>query len=155
MDKQEFTRRTLAAEGMLYRISCGMLQNPQDRLDAVQEAIVKAWANVHHLRNPRFFETWLTRILINECHNIQNARKNIVTLESLSEQGRWEDGSKPLRDAILALEEELRLPVLLHYMEGYRIREAAEILRLPEGTVKTRLARAKRKLKTLLEEEEI
>ena len=154
MNKQEFTRRVLAVENKLYRISCGMLRNPQDRMDAVQEAVVKAWANVHRLRREEYFETWLTRILINECHNIQNARKNIVQLESLSEQGAYEGDNKPLRDAIMALEVELRLPVLLFYMEGYKLREIAQILDVPEGTVKTRLARAKKKLKKLLEEDE-
>ena len=154
MNKQEFTRRVLAVENRLYRISCGMLKNPQDRMDAVQEAVTKAWANVHSLRREEYFETWLTRILINECHNIQNARKNIGPLDSLSEQGAYEGNNKPLRDAILALEMQLRLPVLLYYMEGYKLREIAQILRIPEGTVKTRLTRAKKKLKSLLEEDE-
>ena len=154
MHKQEFTRRVLAVESRLYRISCGMLKNPQDRMDAVQEAVTKAWANVDRLRREEYFETWLTRILINECHNIQNARKNIVPLDSLSEQGAYEGNNKPLRDAILALDMQLRLPVLLYYMEGYKLREIAQILRIPEGTVKTRLTRAKKKLKSLLEEEE-
>lgn len=154
MNKQEFTRRVLAVENKLYRISCGMLKNPQDRMDAVQEAVTKAWANGHSLRREEYFETWLTRILINECHNIQNARKNIVPLDSLSEQGAYEGNNKPLRDAILALEMQLRLPVLLYYMEGYKLREIAQILRIPEGTVKTRLTRAKKKLKSLLEEDE-
>ena len=153
MNKQEFTRRVLAVENKLYRISCGMLKNPQDRMDAVQEAVTKAWANVHRLRREEYFETWLTRILINECHNIQNARKNIVQMESLPEQGAYEGDNKSLRDALLALEMKLRLPVLLYYMEGYKLREIAQILDIPEGTVKTRLTRAKQKLKSLLEED--
>lgn len=154
MNKQEFTRRVLAVENRLYRISCGMLQNPQDRMDAVQEAVTKAWANVDRLRREEYFETWLTRILINECHNLQSAGKNIVPLDKLPEQGAYEGGNKPLRDALLALDMKLRLPVLLYYMEGYKLREIAQILDIPEGTVKTRLSRAKNKLKTLLEEDE-
>jgi len=154
MNKQEFTRRVLAVENRLYRISCGMLKNPQDRMDAVQEAVTKAWANADRLRREEYFETWLTRILINECHNILKVRRNIVPLDSLPEQGVHTGDNKPLRDAILALDMDLRLPVLLCYMEGYRLREIAQILHIPEGTVKTRLARAKKKLKTLLEEDE-
>ena len=153
MNKQEFTRRVLAMENRLYRIGCGMLKNPQDCKDAVQEAVVKAWANVHKLRRAEFFETWLTRILINECHNIQSAGKNIMPLDMLPEQGAYTGDNKCLRDALLALDMELRLPVLLYYMEGYKLREIAEILRMPEGTVKTRLARAKQKLRKLMEEE--
>ena len=81
MDKQEFSRRVLAVEGRLYRISCGMLREPQDRLDAVQEAVLKAWQNLGRLRREEFFETWLTRILINECHNIQGARRRIASVD--------------------------------------------------------------------------
>lgn len=154
MNKQEFTQRVLAMENRLYRISCGMLDNHQDRLDAVQEAVLKAWANVGRLREERYFETWLTRILINECHNIQSARKRSVALERIPEPGaQAAEADHPLRDALAALNPELRLPVLLFYMEGYKTREVAQILRIPEGTVKTRLMRAKRKLKIMLEEE--
>ncbi|MDO5324441.1 MAG: sigma-70 family RNA polymerase sigma factor [Clostridia bacterium] len=154
MDKQEFTRRVLAVEGRLYRIGCGMLREPQDRLDAVQEAVLKAWQNRNRLRREEFFETWLTRILINECHNIQNARRRSAPMDELPEPAAPpEDGSWALRDALMALDEALRLPLLLSYMEGYRVREIAKILRIPEGTVKSRIARAKRKLRALLEEE--
>ena len=156
MDKQEFSRRVLAVEGRLYRISCGMLREPQDRMDAVQEAVLKAWQNLGRLRREEFFETWLTRILINECHNIQGARRRIASVDELPEPAAPpEDGNRALRDALLALDEALRLPLLLCYMEGYRVREIAKILRIPEGTVKSRIARAKRKLRALLEEKDI
>ena len=155
MDKQEFTRRVLAVEGRLYRISCGMLHEPQDRMDAVQEAVLKAWQNLHRMRREEYFETWLTRILINECHNIQYARRRSVPLDLDAERAApSEDGNRALRDALASLDEALRLPLLLCYMEGYRVREAARILRIPEGTVKSRIARGKSKLKALLEEGE-
>ena len=155
MNRQEFTRRVLALEGRLYRISCGMLRSPQDRQDAVQEAVLKAWQKLDGLRNEKFFETWLTRILINECYNLLAARKSQLPLEEAPELPALPEGaSRELRDALLGLEEKLRLPVILHYMEGYRVREIAGILGLPEGTVKTRLARAKRELKKYLEEDE-
>lgn len=156
MDKQEFSRRVLAVEGRLYRISCGMLHEPQDRMDAVQEAVLKAWQNLGRLRREEFFETWLTRILINECHNIQNARRRSAPMDELPEcAAPPEDGNRALRDALASLDEALRLPLLLCYMEGYRVREIAKILRIPEGTVKSRIARAKRKLRALLEEKDI
>ena len=154
MNKQEFTRRVLAMENRLYRISCGMLRDANDRMDAVQEAVGKAWINIHRLRSEQFFETWLTRILINECHNIQRLRRKIIPLETLPEKTVCADQDEKIREAVLSLEEEYRLPVLLYFMEGYKTREVAEILKIPEGTVKTRLARARKILKQLLEEEE-
>lgn len=156
MNKQEFTARVMAMENRLYRISCGMLECHPDRMDAVQETIFKAWANLNRLREEKYFETWITRILINECHNIQSARRRTTPMENLPEMKHMppSDEMKALRDALAALNMDLRLPVLLYYMEGYKMREIAQILRIPEGTVKTRLARAKRELRFLLEEEE-
>ena len=155
MNRQEFSRRVLALEGRLHRISYGLLRNAQDQQDAVQEAVLKAWQKLGGLRREEFFETWLTRILINECYNLLSARKNALPLEAVPETKEMPEGKDcSLHDALLRLEEKLRLPVMLHYMEGYRVREIAGILKLPEGTVKTRLARAKRELKKYLEEEE-
>ncbi len=154
MNRQEFTHRVLALEGRLHRISYGLLRNAQDQQDAVQEAVLKAWQKIGSLRDERFFATWLTRILINECYNLLSARKGAVPLDAVQEiPSVAGEANRELRDAVLALDEKLRLPVLLHYMEGYRVREIAEILKLPEGTVKTRLARAKREMKKHLEEE--
>ena len=156
MNRQEFTHRVLALEGRLHRISYGLLRNAQDQQDAVQEAVLKAWQKIGSLRDERFFATWLTRILINECYNLLSARKGAVPLDAVQEiPSVAGEANRELRDAVLALDEKLRLPVLLHYMEGYRVREIAEILKLPEGTVKTRLARAKREMKKHLEEERI
>lgn len=150
MDKSEFTRRVQDAQEMLYRITYGLLRNPQDRLDAVQEAILKAWCARHRLREPRYFETWLVRILINECHNRQRAQSKLLPLDAEPIQEARDDSA--LRDAILALPEKLRIPIMLHYMEGYKVDEIARMLRIPSGTVRTRLRRARATLKTLLED---
>lgn len=150
MDKSEFTRRVTDMRDRLYRVTCGMLRERQDRLDAVQEAVLKAWANRDGLRNEDYFETWLTRILINECRNLQRAQRRTLPLEAAPERGTEGDIDVPLRDAVLALDEKLRLVVILHYMNGYSVAEAARILRLPEGTVKTRLRKARGELRDML-----
>ncbi len=154
MDRAEFARRVLAMENRLYRVSRGLLREPQDQMDAVQEAIARAWERRDSLRKPQFFETWLTRILINACCDQLRRRKHVVPMEELPEQIAPEGANPELRDALDALERELRLPVVLCYMEGYRIREVAQILELSEGTVKSRLARAKKELRRLLDGEE-
>ena len=150
MDKSEFTRRVTDMQDRLYRVACGMLRERQDRLDAVQEAVLKAWAKRDGLRNKDYFETWLTRILINECRNLQRAKRRTLPLEAAPERGTEGNIDIPLRDAVLALDEKLRLVVILHYMNGYSVAEVARILRLPEGTVKTRLRKARGELKDML-----
>ena len=154
MDKREFSQRVLAMENRLYRVSCGLLREHQDRLDAVQEAVIRAWEKADGLRRKEYFETWLTRILINVCYDMLRSRKRIVPLEEAAEQPAPEGANRELCDAIQSLERDLRLMVVLHYMEGYKLREAAEILNIPIGTAKTRLLRAKRKLREQLEERE-
>ena len=146
MDRHEFTLRVTAMQDKLYRVAFGQLRNTHDCCDAVQEAIFKAWCALPKLRNEDFFETWLIRILINECHNLQRRNKNSIPLESVSEPVRT-DESYPVRDSVLALPEKYRLPVILHYMDGYTTDEIARILRIPSGTVRTRLKRAREILK--------
>ena len=118
------------------------------RCDAVQEAVLKAWNSRGSLRNKQYFESWLIRILINECHAIQRKNSRILPLEAAPEQiAAHAETNIDLRDALLRLPEKLRMPVLLHYMEGYDSKEIARILRIPAGTVRTRLMRARSQLR--------
>ena len=65
MDRQQFTERARKLEARLYRIGYGLLREEQDRMDAVQEALLKAWRYCGHLKDDAYFDTWLTRIFIN------------------------------------------------------------------------------------------
>jgi len=152
MEKEEFSRRVNAMMDRLYRISYGQLREPQDRMDAIQDALLKAWVNRGRLRNAEYFETWLIRILINECHNHQHRLKRTVQLDLAPEHAVPFNGNADLRDAVLALPEKQRMSVILHYMEGYSISETAHMLRVPAETVRSRLKKARSVLKTLLED---
>lgn len=97
-------------------------------------------------------KTWVIRILLNECHTMQ--RKMARTLPTGDAPARQpEKEEPPLKDALLQLAERYRTPILLHYLEGYRVAETANILRVPQGTVKTWLARGRKALKAILNEE--
>ena len=154
MTRDEFAQCVRASQEKLYRITYGLLREPQDRMDAVQDAIFKAWRNLGKLRAEEYFDTWLIRILINECHNRQRAQSRLLPLDSAPEPSEDFQGDLLLHDAILSLPEKLRIPIILHYMEGYRTDEIAKMLRLPGGTVRSRLRRARAMLKTLLEHPE-
>lgn len=153
MTREDFERRVLDMQDSLFRITYGQLCDPTDRRDAVQSALCKAWMHRHSLRNDSFFKTWLVRILINECHNLQRAQKRFVPLETAPQRSDTRDERyTDLHDALLLLPEKLRIPVQLHYMEGYTTDEIAQILRIPTGTVRSRLLRARRALKDYLDE---
>lgn len=151
MTKQQFENQALALTDTLYRISCTMLPRLHDRADAVQSCLLKAWQKLPTLRDEANFRPWLIRILINECRMIYRKDKRLLYTDAPEKTQNLPDHT--LRDAILALPEVLRLPVVLHYVEGASVRETAIALSIPEGTVKTRLRRARSLLKETLAEE--
>ena len=153
MDSREFARRAEAMQGTLYRVAYGLLLNRADCADAVQEALLRAWEKRGSLREAAYFETWLTRILINECYSMLRRRRTALPLDGIPDPAAPPDADPALHDAIARLDRKLRLPVVLHYMEGYGVGDIARMLRLPSGTVKTRLARARALLRLQLSDE--
>lgn len=155
LSKQEFVDRLMPCERTLYCVAKSILSQDADCADAVQEAILKAWAARGRFRAERDFRPWIARILINECRNIQRQRMRVLPVAEVALPDQRTD-DLPLGEALSALPDSLRLPITLHYLEGFLIGEIAEILRVPVGTVKWRLNQARKKLRlTLTEEREV
>lgn len=153
MDEQEFEQRARACMPKLYRVCCAVLPLSADREDAIQEALLRAWRCRRTLREDAHFETWLVRIVINECRDALRRRKRNATVE-LTELVPAPDANAPdpeLRDALYRLDVKLRLPLVLHHMEGYKIDEIVNMTGTPAGTLKHRLLRAKDMLRAELE----
>ena len=153
MDKQTFTDLVLDAEHTLYRVSKTILREDHDCEDAVQEAILKAYQKLDTLREERYFRTWLIRILINECYRIRRTARPVVSFEAYLESAPAITPDVSLWDAVGQVPEPLRLPVELYYIEGHTVSEIQSILHIPAGTVKSRLSRARKALRTSLESE--
>ena len=149
MDKREFSARAMGCAERLWRIAYLILRNEADCDDAVQEALLKAWTRIGSLREPARFETWLVRILINTARSMLRRRRDHADVESLPLAAPPADSE--LRDAIRTLDIQLRLPLILHHVEGYSIDECAQLLRLPRTTVKWRLNVARKKLREIME----
>ena len=81
MHDQMFSETVTEIMSTMYRVSCMYLSSPHDREDAVQEALRKAWERRMQLRDENLLKTWIIRILINECRNIQRRKKNTILLE--------------------------------------------------------------------------
>ena len=154
MDKEAFARQVTALQGSLYRVAAGYLRGENDRLDAVSEAIARAWERRGSLRDERLFKTWITRILMRECVNIQRRQRRCVPIEAVPDRATdEEDGAAALREALDRLPQRLRTMIVLHYMEGYDVREVAAIMRTTKGAVCAGLSRAREKLRSLIGEE--
>lgn len=151
MNRADFILRVRGCERRLYRVARTMLCSDADCEDAVQEALLKAWSKLGSLREERFFETWLIRILINECKNLYRRRPRAE--EELPESLAAPAEDPILMDALMSLPQKHRIPMELHYIEGYGIGEIARMLTLPEGTVKWRLSRGRALLRDELGEE--
>lgn len=152
MSKKQFTTQVLEAEKSLYHIAKSILRNDEDCADAIQNAVLHAYENLHTLRNEKYFKTWLTRILINECNHIIRSRKELIPYEDYfetQEQAPQEDYSEVF-EAVMELDSLYRIPLVLFYVEGFSIREICRILKLSQGTVKTRLYRSRKLLKEKL-----
>ena len=137
----------------LYRISCSQLSIEADREDAVQETLRRAWEKRASLRNESYFHTWVIRILLNVCHDIQKERKRTIPTDVFPDMPCSPEENVDLKSCLLRLEERERIPVLLHYIEGYDIRQISAILRIPQGTVKSRLSRGRDQLRNICREE--
>ena len=147
MDRDSFIAEIEACSGMMYRVAWSILRNNADCEDALQEAALKAWEKRGHLRNETYFRTWITRILINACYDTQRKRRRVIPLDEVAERAAAASPDPTLTLALEALPEKLRLPLSLHYLEGFSVEEIARILRIPAGTVKSRLHQARNQLR--------
>ena len=155
MDKDTFARQVTGLQGGLYRVAASYLHGESDRLDAVSEAITRAWEKRHTLRDERLFRTWITRILIRECVNIQRRQKRSVPVDALPEAESEPEDERiaALREALAQLPQRQRTMTVLHYMEEYDVREVARIMGTTKNAVCAGLSRARARLRALMGEE--
>ena len=154
MDRDEFARRTEAIRARLYRTAYLYLGSESDALEAVDEAVYQALRALGKLREPDFFETWLTRIVLNECRRELRRRSRLAPEEALPDSADpVEYDALPLKEAIRRLPEELRTVIILRFFAGYTQAETAAALDIPQGTAATRQRRALELLRLELREE--
>lgn len=153
MDEMRFKSEAETLSPALYRAAVSILRSPHDAQDAVQEALLKAWAACERCREETF-PSYLMHILINECRNIQRARMRQIPVEALPEEAAPQQSANPgLKNALDSLPDNLRTPLLLHYMEGWSGKMIAKSLGITAMAVRRRLYRARKSLKVILDME--
>ena len=158
MTKEQLGELILESQHQMYATAKSILKDDHDCADAIQETIVKAFTKLDTLRKERYAKTWLMRILMNECYNICRKSEKILPIDQYIEQmevsQKTETDYGDLYEAVNELREELRIPVVLYYVEDFSCREIAEILGISEGAVQKRLDRARKRMKSRLENKE-
>ncbi len=155
MNNEEYARQIEEIRGRLYKTAFLYMGSEALALDVVDEAVYKGLCNHWKLRQPEYFTTWMTRILINECHNEQRRQKRFRPLEELPERSVEEYDVLPLKEALQHLPKELKDVVILRYFTGYTLAETADTLKIPLGTAATRQRKALQLLRLELDEEVI
>ena len=151
MEKNEFAELVRQNQQMLYRVAKSILREDEDCMDAIQEAVANGLAGLHNLKQDRYAKTWLTRILIHECYHIASRNQKMVQFEAKDWENYTEitfpqEDYSDLYEAISCISEEYRVVLVLYYVEEYAVREIAKIVEIPQGTVKSRLARGRKQL---------
>lgn len=173
-DTEAFGELFAFFHGTVYNTALRLLGDPEEAADITQEAFLQAWERLSQLTVPEAFRNWLLTITVNLCRS--RFRKNeppTVSLdEPVPEEGvedeplpQLADESADVEAAVLEREKvrlvqravnllplAFREVVILHYFEGLEVADIAKILRVPAGTVKSRLARARERLRQLLEQ---
>lgn len=155
MNRNLFIESVLEAEQTLYNVSKTILSSDKDCEDAVQNAILKAYEKLDTLKDDKLFKTWIVRILINECYTLIRKNKKSVSVdindyENIISSEEKEEYSE-LHSAIQKLPDKIKIAIVLYYVEGYSISEVTKILKIPSGTVKSRLSKGRKLLKNKLE----
>ena len=144
-DGEAFITLMKEYEQVLYKVASRMLSNDEDVADALQETIMLGYEKIHTLKNEGYFNTWICRILINKCNYILNKNKNVIVVdEILPQKLNNNDFLKiELEDALNSLNKDYKLAMILYYVVGLSTKEISEFIKEPEGTIKSRLSRAK------------
>lgn len=153
MTNDEFAKQVEAVRTRLYKTALTYLGSEALAMDAVDEAVYKALCGKWKLRHPEFFDTWITRILINECYNELRRQKHFRPLEELSETAAEEFDAMPLKEALHCLPKDQMDVIILRFFAGYTVAETARTLNIPQGTVATRQRKALQLLRLELGEE--
>ena len=155
-DKNAFMDLIEENQLALYRAAKAILHREEDVEDAVQETIYKAFYKLSDLRQPKYFKTWLTRILINCCYDLLRQQKGLVPLEILPEEGMNEERETSLdvQQVLRDLGENDRLTLTLYYLNDISVKDIAGMLAISEGAVKQRLSHGRKKFREAYEKRE-
>lgn len=146
--EQEFKKY----EKALFLVALSYVHNTEDAKDIVQEAALSAFGALDGLRNPEYFKTWMTRIVINKSKNFLKGQKRTEVLDdSLNVFCGIPGEELELMDAVMRLGRDLSIYISLRFYSGMNYDEAAKVLGQNVSTVKYRTKKALNELKKILE----
>lgn len=152
-DEQAFLSIIHLHKETLYRTAFAFLKNEHDAIEAVQEVTVRAYKKIHTVKEPNYLKTWLVRIMMNYCQDQLRLKKRYTSSEHLQETGTSESYTfLEIEEALAALPDKEQRLIHLMYFQDTKIKDIAIVENIPEGTVKSRLHKTLRTLRSFLSE---
>lgn len=157
-DEKAFEKLVIDNQNRVYSVCMGMLKNPHDAQDASQETFLKAYRHIRNFRGQSSVETWLTKIAMNVCLDEIRSRRDTVPLnegfdvpdtETAESRVLARESQQAVRRALEQLPSDQRAVVVLRDIKGFSYEEVCDILNLNIGTVRSRLHRARERLKKI------
>ena len=145
--KQAFVDTVQARSHQLYRIAMGLLHSSQDAEDAVSEAIEATWRNLWRIGNSTVIPSYLIRCTINAAKMELRRRRHTEPIESYQESLAAPESGDNITEYLTGLKDKDRLLLILKYQEDLPEAEIASLLRIPRGTVSSRLSRLLNRLR--------
>ncbi len=174
-DQKAFAEIVLHYQKKVFNLAYRMLGNLEEAKDLAQEVFISVFESIKDLKEEIKFDAWLTQITLNHCRNRWKylKRRQYFNSDSLDDPIETEDGNMPkaiadpsenpealyekkmvqqfIQNGLLKLKEDQRELVVLRDLQGFSYEEMGELLGLPEGTIKSKLHRARMDLKEVLE----
>ena len=155
LKKEQFVQLAQQYMDTIFRLAFSYLKSRPDADDVTQTVLLRLYQSDKDFQSDCHLKHWLIRVTINECKKYwrspwRRAEDLSDYINSLTFEGPREND---LLEAVLALDTKYRIIIYLYYYEGYTVEEIAELLKLPQGTVWTRLKRARERLRKNLSEE--
>ncbi|WKA51801.1 sigma-70 family RNA polymerase sigma factor [Planococcus liqunii] len=127
----------------LYRMAFTYVKNEEDALEIFQQTVLQAIESVHQVKEPAYFSTWLTRICINKALAVLKRNKKLVVMDEVEERRAANDTSAEIAqqldvaNALGLLPEKYKTALMLRYYQDFTVKQIAEVMNCPEGTIKT------------------
>ncbi|MTK11254.1 MAG: sigma-70 family RNA polymerase sigma factor [Clostridiaceae bacterium] len=158
-DENAFCELMKINKEVLYKTAYTYTKNQHDALEILDNTVYKAYISIKKLKDTKYFNTWIMRILINNCINFLNKKKRIVlfkeNVDILKKTQPSENREEilDLYEALDALDGKLKIIIILRYFQDLTVPQIAEIMDYPLGTVKTYIHKALKQLRIKLEVE--
>lgn len=151
--EQAFIDAVREAKHRMYRVALGYLHSPQDAEDAVSEAVETTWRKLKHLRNTEALPAYLIRCAINAAKGQLRKKKRTEPLEDWKDTLAVGESGDPITDYLTGMKEKDQLLLVLKYQENLREADIAAILKIPRGTVSSRICTLLRRIREEMEKE--